>query len=92
MRDLSIIFFTDGQDGNTEATAQKLPELQQNILKREITSRFLTIGFSQGHDAQFLNKIAQSGTEMGNFFYIDTSAADYLEKVKECLGQSMSMA
>lgn len=60
--------------------------------KMEITSRFLTIGFSRDHDAVFLNKIAQSGSEMGNFFFIDTSLPDKTEKVKECLSNSLSMA
>lgn len=39
---------------------------------KHIKSRFLTIGFTSGHDALFLNKIATSGSELGNFFYIDT--------------------
>jgi len=60
--------------------------------KMEISSRFLTIGFSRDHDAVFLNRIAQSGSEMGNFFFIDTSLPDKTEKVKECLSNSLSMA
>ena len=60
--------------------------------KMEISSRFLTIGFSRDHDAVFLNRIAQSGSEMGNFFFIDTNLPDKTEKVKECLGNSLSMA
>jgi hypothetical protein len=35
-------------------------------------TRFLSIGFSENHDAAFMNRIAQSGTELGNFFYVDT--------------------
>ncbi len=58
---------------------------------QEITSRFLTIGFSRDHDAVFLNKIAQSGSEMGNFFFIDTNQPDKKEKVTECLTSSLSM-
>jgi hypothetical protein len=40
----------------------------------------------------FLNKIAQSGSELGNFFFIDTNLPDKKEKVKECLSNSLSMA
>jgi hypothetical protein len=40
--------------------------------QREAVYRYLTIGFSRDHDAVFLNKIAQAGSERGNFFYIDT--------------------
>lgn len=51
----------------------------------EVAYRFLTIGFSQGHDAAYLNMIAQSGSELGNFFYIDTAIPGYAEQVKESL-------
>ena len=52
----------------------------------------MTIGFSSGHDAKFLNKIAQSGTDLGNFFYVDTAKATYREDVKDSLASSLSMA
>ena len=60
--------------------------------KKEIVSRFLTIGFSRDHDAVFLNKIAQSGSDMGNFFFVDTSQPGYSDQVKECLKDSLSLA
>jgi len=44
-----------------------------------LISRFLTIGFSREHDAVFLNKIAQSGSELGNFIFIDTYQENYAE-------------
>ncbi len=62
------------------------------MLVKETNSRFLTIGFSRDHDAVFLNKIAQSGSEQGNFFYVDTSQDNYPELVKECLRNSLSLA
>jgi hypothetical protein len=37
----------------------------------------LTIGFTSAHDAAFLNRIAQAGTDLGNFFYIDTENPNY---------------
>jgi hypothetical protein len=50
-----------------------------------MVTRFLTIGFTKDHDAVFLNSIAQAGTELGNFFYIDTSVEGYAQKISECL-------
>ena len=64
-------------------------------LKQEITeikSRFLTIGFTQDHDAKFLNQIAEAGSELGNFFYIDTGNSNYKAQIAECLVQSLSLA
>jgi hypothetical protein len=40
---------------------------------KDLTSRFLSIGFSKHHDAAFMGKIAESGLERGNFIYIDTA-------------------
>jgi hypothetical protein len=58
IKDISIIFFTDGLDGGRDFTAQQLTQLQNTCTINEIASRYLTIGFSKGHDAVFLNKIA----------------------------------
>jgi len=92
VRDISIIFFTDGLDGNKELTATNLKLLQDTMLKMEVNSRFLTIGFSRDHDAVFLNSIAQAGSELGNFIYIDTQLPTYVDQVKESLQNSLSMA
>lgn len=47
--------------------------------KRKVASRFLTIGFTSSHDALFLNEIAKAGSELGNFFYVNTDKQDYPE-------------
>ena len=39
-----------------------------------------------------MNRIAQSGSEIGNFFYVDTSAPNYDEVVRECLLESLDIA
>ena len=39
--------------------------------KLGLRSRFLTLGFSKDHDANFLNKVANFGSEQGNYFYIE---------------------
>ena len=82
LRDISIIFFTDGLDDDGNIA---LDNFQNQMRQKEIKSRFLTIGFSNDHDAVFLNKIAQAGSELGNFFFIDTSNSNYSDQVKECL-------
>lgn len=70
--DLSVIFFTDGCDtcNNKSQIEGALANMKKQV--SEIPSRFLTIGFTSGHDALFMNKISQAGTELGNFYYIDT--------------------
>lgn len=64
------------------------------ILKssESISSKILSIGFSSGHDAVFMNKIAQAGSNIGNFIYIDTRDADYKEQIKDALQDSLSIA
>ncbi len=87
-----MIFFTDGQDGDRNQTDISIAHLSTYLNQREIVNRYLTLGFSRDHDAVFLNKIAQSGSEMGNFFFIDTQKEGYVEDVKENLKSSLSMA
>jgi hypothetical protein len=62
------------------------------LKKKEITSRFLTIGFTNEHDAKFLNDIAQAGSDLGNFFYVNTEQPNYPDEIKECLSSSLQMA
>jgi len=39
-----------------------------------------------------LNNIARSGTDLGNFFYIDTQKPNYGEEVQKCLSESLDIA
>ena len=39
-----------------------------------------------------MNRIAQAGSEMGNFFYIDTSKGDYKQDVTNALSESLNIA
>lgn len=72
VRDVTIVFFTDGEDCSMQESLKSLEKLQDLLNKEEKNFRFFTIGFSASHDAVFLNKIAQAGSEVGNFTYIDT--------------------
>ena len=91
--DLTVIFFTDGCDTcNSKDIISKELNIMKNSLKAfEVTSRFLTIGFTSGHDALFLNEIATCGSELGNFYYIDTANPNYKAQISECLSNSLSM-
>jgi hypothetical protein len=44
------------------ATLKSIPNLN---------SKFMAIGFSQGHDAVFMNELAKAGSTIGNFIYVD---------------------
>ena len=61
------------------------------MTSKQTQSRFLTIGFTEHHNATLLNQITQVGTELGNFYYIDTRKPDYPEYIKECLSNSLAM-
>jgi hypothetical protein len=50
-----------------------------------------TIGLSRDHDAEFLNSLAQIGTKMGNFIYIDTYEPDYQDKMMQSMNESLDM-
>lgn len=78
---VSIIFLTDGVDNKNKKTLQKKRDdfksfLQGQERKNNISSSIYCLGLSRMHDAVLLNFLAQSGSLMGNFIYIDTSAED----------------
>ena len=45
--------------------------------KPNLKSRFMTIGFSRDHQAQFMNEIAGYGSEQGNFIFVDSYEHGY---------------
>lgn len=57
VRDISVIFFTDGQDtcNNKNVIMNSLEDLTKALKKKGVSCRFLTIGFTNDHDAMFLN-------------------------------------
>ena len=90
INDLTILYFTDGFGGDCDKEMSMVTQKLQN--HPTMNSRFLSIGFSSSHDANFMNKVAKAGKEVGNFFYIDTDVKDFEEAVRKCLTESIDIA
>ena len=93
---VSIVFFTDGQDTcSRQPPMTLLTKLKDKMAKAsqkfDICSQVFCIGFSEHHDAALLNSLAQAGSEVGNFVYIDLKDPGYKEKVTESLCDSLGM-
>ena len=78
LEELTVMFITDGQDGYIRRNPARNGVDPYNVVRDKIRaipglkSRFLAIGFSRDHDAVFMNRIANFGTEQGNFIFIDS--------------------
>jgi hypothetical protein len=66
-------------------------KLKNTLKELDITSRFLTIGFTEHHRADLLNQIALAGSEVGNFIYVDTSKADFQKQIEDSLISSLEL-
>ena len=76
LEELVVIFITDGQDGYRRM--HEYEEMSEWIKARPgLRSRFLSVGFSRDHDAAFMNRIANFGSEQGNFIFIDSTLAGW---------------
>ena len=60
--------------------------------RRNITTCIYTLGVSRSHDAQLLNSVAQAGSELGNFIYIDNYKADFQQDMVDAVQESLGMA
>lgn len=94
---VSVLFFTDGQDTcSRQPPMTLLTKLKERMAaasrKSGICSQVFCIGFSEHHDATLLNALAQSGSEIGNFVYIDLKDPAYKEKLSASLSDSLGMA
>ena len=93
--DLTVLFLTDGKDTcfSENTVNENLERLKDYLKVKEITSRFFTIGLSNNHNSILLSKIAQTGSELGNFFYVDYSSSSYNYKdhIKDCLVKTFEM-
>ena len=57
-----------------------------------LKSKFLSVGFSRGHDAAFMNRISKFGNEQGNFIFIDSYEEGWRDNLNESLLESMAIA
>lgn len=48
---MTVFFLTDGEDGNRQATTIVADHLKQQIVKREIQSKFCVMGIGSEHDS-----------------------------------------
>ena len=68
-----MLFFTDGQAEQYRGVYDAYDGANMRLKAHPgLKSRFLTVGFSRAHDAVFMQRIAQFGTEQGNYIFIDT--------------------
>ena len=68
-----MLFFTDGQAEQYRGVEDAYDRANMRLKAHPgLKSRFLTVGFSRAHDAVFMQRIAQFGTEQGNYIFIDT--------------------
>lgn len=96
-QDLTVLFLTDGNDtcNKAETVTSEMNNLKTFLQRKEISSRFFTIGLSKDHDALLLSKIAQAGSDLGNFFFVDYAednpTRSYKDVIKECLVKTFDM-
>ena len=57
-----------------------------------VETTIYAIGFSKYHNANLLNRLAKTGSNLGNFIYIDNHAEDYDEQMRDALDNSIGMA
>lgn len=97
-----IIFLTDGCGEGFNSSYfsamrnELVKEMQDAKKERGVQTTMYSLGFSKYHDAQLLNFIAQAGSEMGDFIYIDFESHTPYEHLLadafgSCLGRAMSL-
>lgn len=97
IKELVVIFITDGQDGyygNSERGRDYEYDLIATRLRNmpNLRCKFLSVGFSRDHDATFMNKIASFGNEMGNFVFIDSYMEGWREKLNDSMIEQLDIA
>ena len=91
LEELVVIFITDGQDGYRHQ--HEYQAMSERIkAKPGLRSRFLSVGLSRDHDAVFMNRIANFGSEQGNFTFIDSRLEGWREKMSQSLLDSLEIA
>ena len=96
-KEVAVIFITDGEDTvYANGDPVKMADLgmigMQIKTRPNLKSRFMTIGFSRDHNAQFMNEITGYGTDQGNFVFVDQREDGYQEKFQAALVEALELA
>lgn len=94
--ELVVIFITDGQDGyySRQGNASEEYDMVSARIKSmpNLRTKFLSVGFSRGHDAAFMNRIANFGHDRGNFVFIDSYEEGWRDKLNETMVDQLEIA
>ena len=95
--ELVCIFITDGCDGYYNPRGGDRAADYNEVSERikaipNLRTKFLSIGFSRGHDAVFMNRIANFGHDIGNFIFIDQGEAGWQDNLQQSLVESLDIA
>ena len=95
--ELVVIFITDGQDGYYSQNGVNASEEYDLVSARfkslnNLRSKFLSVGFSRGHDAAFMNRIANFGHDRGNFVFIDSYNEGWRDQLNETMVDQLEIA
>lgn len=95
--ELVVIFITDGQDGYYRRNGADANEEYEMVSARiksmpNLQTKFLSVGFSRGHDAAFMNKIANFGSDIGNFVFIDSYEEGWRDNLNQSMVDSLDIA
>ena len=71
------MFVSDGRDGRDPQDPAFVNIIEHIKSMSGVQTTFLTVGLSAHHDAAQMNRIANSGSQEGNFIYIDTHRGNY---------------
>lgn len=94
---VQIIFLTDGQDNQNGGKLQQEQEGLKNFLtmkeqNNDMQSAIYCLGLSKNHNANLLNFLAQAGSQMGNFIYLDIGSKTLDEEMNDALSKCLGMA
>ena len=95
--ELVVIFITDGQDGYYHRHGGNASAEYDMVSARiksmpNLRTKFLSVGFSRGHDAAFMNRIANFGHDRGNFVFIDSFEQGWRENLNESMLDQLEIA
>ena len=89
------MFLTDGITSDRDQCLDKIDKLGAKL--KTLNKYYGTkcsvycLGYTEGHDAELLHKLAQMGTEHGNFIYIDGKDDDD-DRMSQALSESIGLA